>query len=45
MEKKKNSKQEWNKPHIKSHLSIRETLGTDLPGSADTNPGGQQPRS
>ena len=27
MKKNKNLKQEWTKPEIKSHLSIRETLG------------------
>lgn len=45
MEIKKNTKQSWNKPEIKTHLSIRETLGTNRPGNADTNGGGQQPRS
>lgn len=42
---KKNSKKTWNKPEIKTHLSIRETLGTNLPGNADTNAGRQKPRS
>jgi hypothetical protein len=40
-----NKKKIWNKPEIRTELSIKETLGTNNPGNADTNAGGNRPRS
>jgi hypothetical protein len=38
-------KKKWEKPVIKSCLSINKTYGTTLPGMLDTNGGGNMPRS
>ncbi len=45
METNKNIKKSWNKPEIKNHLPIRETLGNSNAGTSDTNPAGNRPRS
>jgi len=39
------NKTQWSKPEIKSELPINQTLGTNQPGNADTNGGGNRPRS
>ncbi|MFV9483978.1 hypothetical protein ACNI3T_09070 [Christiangramia sp. ASW11-125] len=39
------NKAQWSKPGIKSELPISETLGAKASGNADTNNGGNNPRS